>query len=260
MITIFYNKKPSIRIKALALIAELKTAGYKLSLEKIRKETQLILALGGDGTFVRTAYLAMETNLPILNVRLGRLGFLAEINAEETVPSVKKFFSGKYFIDSRPLLNISILKNNRIIHQDVVLNDAVICRQGIARLFEIEAGKRTYRADGLIISSATGSTAYNLAAGGKILEPNQKKYLLTPICPHELNWKSQIIKLSKKTIVTPLAGTKARLMLTYDGARVRSLPYRAQIIVTGSTQTARFVRFKKYDFKKLFAAKFLKKL
>jgi NAD+ kinase len=260
MITIFYNRKPSIRKKAEAIIAEIKNAGYSCILDKNKKHTTLILALGGDGTFVRAAYQTRKTNIPILTVRLGRLGFLAELNGDQVLTGIKKFHENKFIIDERNLLSIAIFKNNKKIHEDVVLNDAVICRQGIARLFEINIesknNKTTFRADGLIISTATGSTAYNLAAGGPIIDPRRPLYLLTPICPHQLHWESLQIPLGQTTTITATATKNIPIMLTYDGSRIHPLPIESVVKVTDSLATARFVRFRKYNFKKVFREKF----
>lgn len=260
---IFYNKKPSIGPIALKIINELKNLGYNLSIEKFAADSDLCLALGGDGTFLRAAHAVKNTKIPILAVRLGRLGFLSEINGEEIVRSLELFKSKKFSLDKRFMLEILVKKKNKIIFKDTVLNEAVISRDGIARLFDLKIvtaeGETTFHADGIIISTPTGSTAYNLSAGGPILSPEQEKYIITPICPHAVNWKSLLIDNTLKTLVIPETSAKVKLAVTFDGHKIISLPTGASIEIKRSEQTVNFIRFKQYNFKKIFQEKFLRK-
>lgn len=258
-ITIIYNKKPSIKPAAEIIIQQLKAAGYKYSLERIHKKTDLIIALGGDGTFLRAAQAAKKFKIPILAVGLGRLGFLAEIKKEEILQAMQKIKGKKYQLDIRHFLDIAIINKRKLKHQSSVLNDAVISRNTISRLFDIEIiskkQKTFFRADGVIVSTTTGSTAYNLSAGGPIVSPEIPNYLITPICPHCLNWSSLQPSLKQKTTIIPQT-THTNLVVTYDGHEAIKLKFADYIEVKRSLDTATFIRFKPYNFAETFRLKF----
>ncbi len=256
----FYNKKPSICANALKIIDELKRIGLKVSVEKLMPDTELVLALGGDGTYLRVAHLIKQTNLPILAVRLGRLGFMSEISASEVIEALELYKLKKFTLDKRALLDITIKNKGKLLYTDTVLNEAVISRDGIARLFDlkvISAGTETiFHADGVIIATPTGSTAYNLSAGGPIVSPENEKYIITPICPHAVNWKSLLIDNVIKTIVIPEINKKVKLAVTCDGSKVIPLKPDDALEVQKSKLAVNFIRFKPYNFKKVFREKF----
>jgi NAD+ kinase len=259
-IAVIYNKKPSIGPTALNIIAELKKVGYLVSIEKIPADCDLVLALGGDGTFLRAAQAVKTKKLPILAVRLGRLGFLAELNGNEVLAALETFKNKKYTIDKRYLLEVIIKNKNKKVFSDTVLNEAVISRDGIARIFDIkvvnDGSETVFHADGIIISTPTGSTAYNLSAGGPILGPENEKYIITPICPHAINWRSLVVDNTLKTIVIPEIAKAVNLVVTYDGHRVVPLTAGSILEVKKSEQSVNFIRFKPYNFKKIFMEKF----
>jgi NAD+ kinase len=155
------------------------------------KDTTLIITLGGDGTFLGGARLAAPRGIPLLGVNLGRLGFLTELDAEDIEAGLKRFFNGDYRIEERNVLQATLTRNKKNIARAIGLNEAVINRAGEARMLrvEIDVGGQAVGvidADGVMVATATGSTAYALASGGPILEPTLRDLVLVPINPFAL--------------------------------------------------------------------------
>jgi len=226
-ICVFYNSKKSIKPGALKIINYLRQNGYKLYLNRSSAKAQLVLALGGDGTALRSIHSALPHHLPILPVSLGRLNFLAGAGVRNLPDALEKFYSGKYKTSVRHTLDITVHTGWRKIRA-VAVNEAALTRNGFQRLFDITArAGRTisqWRADGLIVATPTGSTAYNLAAGGKILSPQTKKYVLTPLCPffqskHKINRAARIIDLQQPVFIQA-DGKKPNFVIVCDGHRV----------------------------------------
>jgi NAD+ kinase len=255
-ICVFYNKKKAIRGRALRLIRSLRENGYKLYLNKTSRRAQLAVALGGDGTALRAVQQTLRHRLPVLPVGLGRLSFLAEIPAAELLPALEKFYQGKYRREERAALQISV-RHGWQKTSAVIVNEAVLTRNSYQRLFDITArsGRHilNYRADGLIVSTPTGSTAYNLAAGGAALKPQAPKYLLTPICPFPAEKtalaaaaarlrRGKIIDLNQKTVIQA-AGKKPNFIVICDGHRLIKFPRRAVLQVEKAPESFAFVRF-----------------
>ena len=155
------------------------------------KDTALLITLGGDGTFLAGARLAAPRGIPLLGVNLGRLGFLTELDAEDLEAGLKRFFKGDYRIEERNVLQATLIRNKKSIARVIGLNEAVINRAGEARMLrvEIDVGGQAVGiidADGVMVATATGSTAYALASGGPILEPTLRDLVLVPMNPFAL--------------------------------------------------------------------------
>ena len=155
------------------------------------KDTALVITLGGDGTFLAGARLASPRGIPLLGVNLGRLGFLTELDADELDAGLKRFFKGDYRIEERNVLQATLTRNKKSIAHAIGLNEAVINRAGEARMLrvEIDVGGQAVGiidADGVMVATATGSTAYALASGGPILEPTLHDLVLVPMNPFAL--------------------------------------------------------------------------
>jgi NAD+ kinase len=179
------------------------------------------VALGGDGTILGVARILGDVDVPILAVNLGGLGFLTEIPLPELFHSLDRVFSGDYKILERSMLNARLIRENREIAKQRVLNDVVINKAALARMIDLETtidnqSVTTFKADGLIISTPTGSTAYNLAAGGPILYPRLRATVLTPICPHTLT-NRPIVVPETSIIRVQLITRKEDVTLTLDG-------------------------------------------
>jgi len=162
-----------------------------LSKEEVAAQTDLVIVLGGDGTLLNVAGIAHPHEVPILGVNLGSLGFLTETTMEDLYPTLEKVLDRKCEIENRMLLNASVLRDGKNIEDFNVLNDIVINKGALARILNLKVFvddqyMTSYRADGLIIASPTGSTAYSLSAGGPIIHPSMHALVLSPICPFAL--------------------------------------------------------------------------
>ncbi|MFC1918098.1 NAD(+)/NADH kinase [Chloroflexota bacterium] len=191
--------------------------------ETVREQldkTDLILTIGGDGTILRAAQAVFPMSIPITGINMGRLGFLTELSADEALVKLPGLVSGKGWIDQRTMLDITLVKEKGEPQQFHALNDVVMARGSIARVVNITARIddehfTTYRADGVIMATATGSTGYALAAGGPILPPHSSDFILVPIAPH-LSSAYPLI-LSAKTTVKLQVGTFHEATMSIDG-------------------------------------------
>jgi NAD+ kinase len=182
----------------------------------------LIVVLGGDGTFIGTSRLMVRKSVPVMGVNLGTLGFLTETKKEEALKALKRILEDQEMvIYERALLNVEVIRKGRQVYQGIVVNDAVISKGAIARIIGLNVsinGKyaNTMRADGLIVSTPTGSTAYSLAAGGPIIEPSVEALIITPICPHSLTQRPVVVR-DDSIIQIKLDDKPTNVLLTLDG-------------------------------------------
>ena len=184
-------------------------------------KADLIISLGGDGTLLNIAPLVERPEVPILGVNLGALGFITEVAVDELEPVLSKTLSGDYEVEKRMTLEVRVLGKNGRPHKFRVLNDVVIAKGARSRIIDLETyiGKDylcTYRADGLIVSTPTGSTAYSLAAAGPILEPTLGAIVLAPICPHTLTHRPIVVP-SNAVIRVTLRSFGDTVILIPDG-------------------------------------------
>ena len=189
--------------------------------KEIFQQADLLIALGGDGTLLSVARVAHPHNIPILAVNLGSLGFLAEISIDELYPTLENILAGKFEIENRMLLNACIWRNGEKVEDHNVLNDVVINKGAVARVINLQVlvnGQymTSYRADGLIIATPTGSTAYSLSAGGPIIHPSMHTLVLSPICPFTLTNRSILIP-DQSVIQVKLAAEYDDVRVTLDG-------------------------------------------
>lgn len=186
-----------------------------------------ILVMGGDGTLLSVARRYGQMGLPILGVNVGGLGFLTEVALNELYPALEKVLAGQYEVEERMALHAAIYRDGRYFWGENVLNDAVINKGALARIVELTTWINgeyltTYRADGLIISTPTGSTAYTLSAGGPIVYPTLRHVILLPICPHTLT-NRPIILPETATVAVTLDRKTEDVYLTLDGQVGREL-------------------------------------
>ncbi len=189
----------------------------------------MIFVLGGDGTLLSVARQVWNKNIPILGVNLGGLGFLTEITLDELYPVLEKVVCDEFEIDEREVLSVKVIRRGNQIAEFVVLNDAVVNKGALARIIDLETTINgeylsTFRSDGLIISTPTGSTAYNLSAGGPIVFPSLHTIIITPICPHTLTIRPIIIPDDVK-IRTLLKSKDEEVTLTLDGQQGFALEF-----------------------------------
>jgi NAD+ kinase len=196
----------------------------------VPEAVDLIVVLGGDGTLLSVARLVEGKGVPILGVNLGSLGFLTEVTVAELFPVLEEVLAGHFTVSERVMLNCRVHRQGERIAQAVVLNDVVINKGALARIIEMETYVdgiyvNTFRADGLIIGTPTGSTAYSLAAGGPILYPNLEALIINPICPFTLTNRPLVIPDSV-TIEVVLVKENEDVLVTLDGQVGVALRYR----------------------------------
>jgi len=197
--------------------------GYEkaFELEHVGEGAGLIIVLGGDGTLLSVARQLKGRDVPILGVNLGGLGFLTETSLEELPEVLASVMQGEYSLSRRTMLSVAVRRNGELVFDLSVLNDAVITKDALARIIDIETFVNdeyltTYRTDGLILSTATGSTGYSLAAGGPILHPSLTHIVVTPICPHMLT-NRPILLPGEAALRAILLSKDERVILTLDG-------------------------------------------
>lgn len=213
----------------------------------------LVVVLGGDGTLLSVAR-TVAAGTPILGVNLGNLGFLTEISRGELYPAMVQALTGRFKTEERSLLDVEVRRNGGTGAplRFRVLNDAVITKSALARIIELTLVVdghlvARYRSDGLIISTPTGSTAYNLSAGGPILNPLLPVAVLTPICPHALSLRPIVVPDAGRIEVT-LETQREEVYLTLDGQEGTSLGYRDTVSVTRSKSTVRLAKVSERSF------------
>jgi len=185
--------------------------------------SQLLLVLGGDGTILTAARLAAPRRIPILPINMGSLGFLTGFTLEELYPALEETLAGRFSISQRAMLQAELERGGSVLETHQALNDVVIHKGALARMIYLELSVNSdlvcrYRADGLIVSSPTGSTAYSLSAGGPIVHPAVESFIITPICPHMLSDRPLVIRDSSVVDVR-LDGEMESVYLTLDGQR-----------------------------------------
>jgi NAD+ kinase len=172
--------------------------GESFSRDEVPDGTQLVIVLGGDGTLLSAARAIGGRDIPIFAVNLGALGFLTAITVDELYPELERAFRGEHRIGRRRMLDCDLIRGNETIGSYSALNDVVVTKSQIARMIDLEAHVdahfvAAYKADGLIIATPTGSTAYSLSAGGPIIFPTVSCICITPICPHMLTNRPVIV-------------------------------------------------------------------
>jgi NAD+ kinase len=187
----------------------------------VAEETDLLLVLGGDGTILAAAREAAPRGIPILPINMGSLGFLTSFTVDELYPALENTLVGNATIEERVLLQVERTHNGELLTHQCVLNDAVVHKGTLARMIEVELRIGggfvcRYRADGLIVASPTGSTAYSLSAGGPIVEPGVESILITPICPHTLSDRPVVVR-DTSDIELHLSQSSDSVFLTLDG-------------------------------------------
>ena len=209
------------------------------------KTADMLVCFGGDGTILHAAKDANAFGVPILGVNLGSVGFMAELEQSE-LSMLSKLAAGKYTIESRMMLDVAVRRDGKVIFSDIALNDAVLTKGAVARVLELEvyadkALMMRFSADGVIVATPTGSTAYSMSAGGPIVEPTAENMIVTPICPHALSARSVILgrerlvslkmgRLTRKTAYLSVDGGKAFRLRGGDSLYVRRAEAKTRLI------------------------------
>lgn len=217
-----------------------------LSNEKFNAEADLIVVLGGDGTLISTARLIGDAEVLVLGINYGSLGYLTVFRIEEMFPALEGILDGEYEIDRRMMLHADHWRGDELLAKGRVLNDVVINKAALARIIEIDVKLNglfvnSFRADGLIVSSPTGSTAYNLSAGGPIVYPSMNAVVLTPICPFTLT-NRPIVLPDTAEIELKLVNKDEGVVLTLDGQIGYSMEVNDRVVIRKSRTTFNLVQ------------------
>lgn len=189
---------------------------------RVPEKTQCVITLGGDGTLIQAARDLAGRQIPMLGVNLGNLGYLTQVGRQEEMAGLlDDLIEGQYRLEKRMMLKGTVLRQGEIVKEDLALNEVVIARREMPRLLKLRVfvngeALHQYQADGMIVATPTGSTAYNLSAGGPIVEPTARMTILTPICSHALNGRS-IVLSSEDLIEIEVLGSEEDGQAVFDG-------------------------------------------
>ena len=223
-----------------------------LPIETMYAEANILVVMGGDGTILEAARRAAQRGTPILGINLGRLGYMAELEPGE-LDQLSRLVTGDYELETRSMLRVELYAGNELRSFCYALNDAVISNGSVSRMIELELSEggvpvTTYRADGLIIATPTGSTAYSMSAGGALVDPRVPCFCVTPICPHSFIARPMIFSDRSVLEVRNVCAREKMLYLTVDG-RMNFELYRNQVVrVTKSNLQTNLIRLKSYSF------------
>ena len=215
----------------------------------IAKQCDVIVSLGGDGTILFTARQYADFEIPIFGINVGRLGFLAETFKSDTIERLKH---GRFCIQKRMRIVAAMTEGERVVQKFSALNDVVVHGAGFSRMVTLRTivdGRllREYRADGVIIATPTGSTAYSLSAGGPLMEPTMEAILVTPLCPHTMNLRPMVLDPAER-IEIHVIGARSRIIVTVDGQEGSYLEEGQHILVEKSEKVTKLVVPEDYDF------------
>lgn len=220
----------------------------KTPLDTNPEHADIIISLGGDGTLLRAAQLALRYDKPLLGMNAGRLGFLTEFNLEELHNNISKIQMESFAIEERSLISLTV--NSQDLH---VVNDVVISRGGYSRLVNYDVycdGQfvSSYFADGIIVSTPTGSTGYSLSAGGPIMMPDVESMIITPICAHSLLHRSIVVSNNRKVEIRLKNDTDLQSQLVLDGVTVKNLSKNETITLYKSERKLKLIRLTNMSF------------
>ncbi|HNU92738.1 MAG TPA: NAD(+)/NADH kinase [Spirochaetota bacterium] len=228
-------------------------AEFRAGVERLIKESELIIVIGGDGTFLRTARLFAGTSAPLFGINRGRMGFLTEFSPAEAIEHLDRALVGERDISKRSTLKASLVRDGRELYGVTVINDAVISKGAISRPISVRleldgSFLNCYSGDGLIISTPTGSTAYSLSAGGPIVIPDiDNAYILSPICPHMLAVRPMLIPAGI-TLSAKVVSDFENLLLTIDGQEAIPIEAEDEVRVRGSEKKIHLIRHPSRDY------------
>jgi len=247
-----------LAVRGHAAVLEKETAGLvpaatvpSVGKAELPAQADLIVVLGGDGTLLSMARAVGDLGVPLLGVNLGELGFLTATTLDEMFPALEAWLAGRMAIDERMMLTARVLRGGQAIGEYAALNDVVITKSAMSRIVNLSVSVEgqyatAYRADGLIISTPTGSTAYSLSAGGPILFPSMDAIVLTPICSHTLTNRPIVLPAGQRVEVTLL--TDQEVMVTVDGQVGLNLREGDTVEVRQAMARIRLVRFPQQGF------------
>ena len=234
---------------------EEKPEGYGLDIRPLQQELRgadMIIAFGGDGTILHLSKTAAHRDIPVLGVNLGSLGFMAELEQKE-LGRLGELMDEKYTVESRMMLDVSVVREGRVIYSNLALNEAVVTRGAVSRVIRLHIRTEQGRlldvtGDGVIVASPTGSTAYSLSAGGPVVEPTARNLSVSPICAHSVHANSYVLSPERTvTVQTEKTGYKP-IFLSADGGRAFSLRNGDAVEIRRSKYETKLVRLSNKSF------------
>ena len=227
--------------------------------EKLPDDLICIIVLGGDGTFLSAARFIDDKDIPLIGVKFGEVGFLAETTEEDLDQTLDLVFKEQFLVQERTRLKIKVVRDNKNIKCVDVLNDAVMNKSALSRLASCAVYidsiyLTTFRADGLIVGTPTGSTAYSLAAGGPVIHPSVPSIILTPICPFTLTNRPLIIPDMAK-IEIRFEGDPTDIVLTFDGQEMVEIEPDDKIFIEKSPNVVKLISFEEQSYFKVLKAR-----
>ncbi len=235
---------------------------YFFRLDKELPKADLAICFGGDGTILHMAKAATRYNIPILGVNIGTMGFMAELESSE-LSELRRLASSDYRVDSRMMLDVTVMRDRDIIFHDICLNDAAITKGAVARIVHLGVQCDGIQAmecggDGIIVSTPTGSTAYNLSAGGPIVEPEAHSIIITPICAHDVGSRGIVASENRVITVGLTQNARRNAYLSVDGGKALKINMGDKITIRKSHLSTQLLRLKNRSFYDVVNMKFKK--
>ena len=235
-----------------------------LTFHKLEKELQqadLVICFGGDGTILHMAKAATKHGIPILGVNIGTMGFMAELESNE-MELLRHLADGNYRIDRRMMLDVTVRRDREVLYRDICLNDVVITKGAVARIVHLSVRCDGIQAmecggDGIIIATPTGSTAYNLSAGGPIVEPEARSIMVTPICAHDMGSRCIVTSDKRAISVALVRNIRRNAFLSVDGGKAVRLNMGDITTVRKSNMETKLLRLKERSFFDVINTKFI---
>ena len=224
-----------------------------LPFDRFYKGLSVVIILGGDGTILESARFAALNGVPVLGMNLGRLGYLAELEMSE-LDQLQRVAEGDFYLEEHSMIKVTLLSERKgKLHCGYALNDAVVTNTSSTKVIDLELTENdvpvaNYRADGLIVATPTGSTAYSMSAGGSVIDPRLKCICVTPICPHSFGSKPMVFPENVELEIKNNCQREKYLSLIIDGKKSYEVYYGDRVCVSKATTTAKFIRLKPRSF------------
>ncbi len=233
-------------------ISGIKDAEFVENPKSLINDIDLLIVLGGDGSLLGVARTFAPFKKPILGINMGRLGYMVELEKSD-LKDLERLFNKDYTIEKRMMLSASVYRDNKEVFSGIALNDVVVAKGALSRMVHLEISAdnnlvNSYHADGVVVATPTGSTAYSMSAGGSVVAPSIEAILLTPICPHALTLKPIILPDNQVVSISATFPENEEVMLTLDGQEGFALTPSDVIKITKSTHTSDFIRLKNRNF------------
>ncbi|MDY6943741.1 MAG: NAD(+) kinase [Pseudomonadota bacterium] len=228
--------------------------------EQLGQESDLVVVIGGDGTFLDAARSVAPFKIPLLGVNLGRLGFMVDVAPDRMTTTLDEVLAGEFQVETRFLLDGAVIREGSVVHQGFALNDLVINKRDVARMIDFDTYVddhfvSEHRADGLIVSTPTGSTAYALSGGGPVVHPSLEALLLVPICPHTLSDRPLVVGANASVEIEISARNANPVQATWDGQTSIALETHDRVRVRRSPFDLTFIHPRDHDYFRILRTK-----